>query len=221
MDFENALAAAGGLTIGHSHASDIQPSYNVTPTSTVWIARSNDKNVWLEPVRWGLVARWSKDPSKGPHPINARADTVATSKLFAPLLKKRRCLVPCDGFYEWQQSPSGKQPYVIRMKTNEPFFFAGLYDIWHEGEPDALATFTIITGEPNELVAPIHTRMPVIVKPADYERWLDPNMTDPAALADIFTPYPADEMSAYKISKAVNSPKNNRPEILNYVESGD
>jgi len=214
MDYENALAAAGGLTLDHRSATEIPPSYNVTPTSTVWIARSDGKSVWLDQVQWGLLARWAKDSDQKLRPINARAETVATSKLFAPLMRKRRCLVPCDGFYEWKQSPSGKQPYVIRMKSGEPFFFAGLYDIWHEGEADALATFTIITGEPNELVAPIHSRMPIIVKSEDYERWLDPTITDPATLADIFTPYPASEMTAYRVSKDVNSPKNNRPELL-------
>jgi putative SOS response-associated peptidase YedK len=132
MDYENALAAAGGLTLDHRSATEIPSSYNVAPTSTVWIARSDGRNVWLDQVQWGLLARWSKEPSQGPRPINARMETVATSKLFAPLMRKRRCLVPCDGFYEWQQSPAGKQPYVIRMKIDEPFFFAGLYDIWHE-----------------------------------------------------------------------------------------
>lgn len=215
MDYENALEAAGGLTADRGRGPDsISPNYNVSPTNAVWIARRDERNVWLEPVVWGLLARWSKEPGDGPRPINARKETVATSKLFGPLFRRKRCLVPCDGFYEWKQTASGKQPHLIRMKSGEPFFFAGLYEIWHEGKPDELATFTIITGEPNELVAPIHNRMPAIVKPADYERWLDPAMTDPEALADMLRPYPAGEMSARRISTLVNSPRNNTPAIL-------
>lgn len=218
MDYENALAKSGGLAPDRDRAPhEIPPNYNVSPTNAVWIARRHGQNVWLEPVMWGLLARWAKEPDQGPRPINARKETVATSKLFAPLMRRRRCLVPCDGFYEWQQTPAGKQPYVIRMKSGEPFFFAGLYEIWHESEPDQLATFTIITGEPNELVAPIHTRMPVIVKPVDYERWLDPDITDPAALTDILSPYPAEEITTYPISKRINSPRNNDPGVIDPI----
>jgi putative SOS response-associated peptidase YedK len=218
MDYENALEAAGGLNPDRGRGPDsIAPNYNVSPTNAVWIARRDGRNVWLEPVVWGLLARWSKDPEAGPRPINARMETVATNKLFAPLLKKRRCLIPCDGFYEWKVTPSGKQPHMIRMKDGSPFFFAGLYDIWHEGGPEELATFTIITGEPNEMVAGIHNRMPVIVRPGDYERWLDPAITDPAALADILKPYPAEEMITYPISKRVNSPRNNDPGIIDPI----
>lgn len=215
MDYESALAEAGGLVLDHDRgAHELAPNYNVSPTQTAWVARCDQQKTWLEPVMWGLVPRWAKDPGQGMRPVNARAETVATSKLFAPLMRRRRCLVPCDGFYEWQQTPAGKQPFMIRLKSDAPFFFAGLYDIWHEGEPDQLATFTIITGEPNALVAPIHNRMPVIPRPADYRRWLDPGITDPGALADILKPYPDSEMTAYPISKRVNSPRNNSPEII-------
>src|SRR5665647_3325063 len=100
------------------------------------------------------------------------------------------------------------------MKNNAPFFFAGLYEIWHEGGPDELATFTIVTGPANEIMAPIHERMPVIVRPSAYPRWLDPTITDPVALADILKPYPAAEMTTYRVSRAVNSPKNNKPELI-------
>lgn len=215
MDYENALEAAGGLTPDRGRgAKSILPNYNVSPTNAVWIARRDGRNIWLESVVWGLLASWSKASDEGPRPINARKETVATSKLFGRLMRHKRCLVPCDGFYEWEKTATGKRPHMIRMKSGEPFFFAGLYEIWHEGKPDELATFTIITGEANELVAPIHNRMPVIVKPADYERWLDPAITDPAALADILKPYPAGELTAYPISKRVNSPRNNDPAIL-------
>ncbi len=219
MDYENALARSGDLAPDHARgAPDIAANYNVSPTHAVWVARRDDKNVWLDLVTWGLVARWSKAPGEGPRPINARAETVATNKLFAPLLRKRRCLVPCDGFYEWQQTPAGKQPWLIRLQSGEPFFFAGLYEIWREGEADELATFTIITGEANTLIAPIHNRMPMIIKPSDYARWLDPALTDPAALAGMLRSYPAEDMTVYRISKAVNSPRNNRPELLERVD---
>lgn len=219
MDYENALAKAGGLILDHDRDPDeLPPNYNVAPSQAAWVARSDQQNTWLEQLMWGLVPRWAKDPKEGMRPINARAETVATSKLFAPLMKRRRCLVPCDGFYEWQQTPSGKQPFLIRLASDTPFFFAGLYDIWHEGESDQFATFTIITCEPNELAARIHNRMPVIAKPADYRRWLDPTITDPDALADILRPYPAGEMTAFPISKRVNSPRNNDAAILQPVQ---
>jgi putative SOS response-associated peptidase YedK len=218
MDYENALAAAGGLTLDSDRGPpEIPPNYNVSPTQAAWVARSESRKTWLEPVMWGLVPRWAKDPKEGLRPINARSETVATSKLFAPLLKRRRCLVPCDGFYEWKATSDGKQPFVIRLASGEPFFFAGLYDIWHEGDPDQLATFTIITCEPNAIAADIHNRMPVIAQPADYARWLDPDLTDPSAVMDVLKPYPAKEMTAYPISKRVNSPRNNSPELLEPV----
>ena len=151
MEYENALASAGGLALDSAHFPyELPPSYNVTPSQAVWIARQNGTNVWLEPVMWGLLPRWAKEGEKGPRPINARAETVATNKLFAPLLRTKRCLVPCDGYYEWKTVPTGKQPYLIHMKSNAPFFFAGMYDLWHEGKPDQLATFTTITCVPND-----------------------------------------------------------------------
>lgn len=218
MDYENALAKAGGFTIDRERSPfENPPNYNVAPSQAVWIARQDRKNVWLEPVMWGLVPRWTEETNKGPRPINARAETVATNKLFAPLLRKKRCLVPCDAYYEWKVLPTGKQPYLIRMKSGEPFFIAGVYDIWHEGQPDQLATFSTITCPPNEALGHIHERMPVIVKPADYERWLNPNMTDPAALADILAPYPAEDMRAYPVSKRVNSPRNNGPDLIDPI----
>lgn len=213
-DYEKALAKAGITFNSERGPPSIPPDYNVTPSKAVWISRHDGKNAWLEPVMWGLVPRWSKDKDDGPRPINARAETVATNRLFAPLLKSKRCLVPCDGYYEWKTTPSGKQPYFIRLKSGEPFFMAGLYDVWHEGKTDALATFTTITCRPNETLADIHDRMPVIVKPADYTRWLDPMITDPEALKDILAPYPADEMTAYPVSKRVNSPRNNDPGLI-------
>lgn len=218
QDYEAALEKAGGLTVDRAQSlHDIPPNYNVSPTQSVWVAKQRDGNVWLDHVNWGLVPSWSKDPEQGPHPINARAESVGTSKLFAPLLRKKRCLVPCDGFYEWKQTPSGKQPYLIRLKSGEPFFFAGLYDIWHDDQPDRLPTFTIITCEPNEVTSQIHNRMPVIAKPEDYARWLDSKLTDAKAVVDILKPYPPDEMVAYPISRRVNSPRNNDAAILEPV----
>jgi len=217
QDYEKALAKAGIAFDGERGPQAISSDYNVTPSKAVWIARNDGKNAWLEPVMWGLVLRWAKDKDEGPRPTNARAETVATNRLFAPLLKTKRCLVPCDGYYEWKATPAGKQPYYIRLKSGEPFFMAGLYDIWHEGKPDELATFTAITCRPNDALAQIHDRMPVIVKPTDYERWLDPKVTDPASLSDILAPYPAEEMTAYPVSKRVNSPRNNDPDLMNPI----
>lgn len=215
MDYENALADVGGLVIDSSKPPhEIPPNYNVSPTQAVWIARNNGTNIWLEPVMWGLKPRWAKEGDKGPLPINARSETVATNKLFAPLLRTKRCLVPCDGYYEWKATAAGKQPYLIRMKSGAPFFFAGLYDIWHEEKPDQLATFTTMTCPPSEALAHIHDRMPVIVKSKDYERWLDTTITDPQAFVDILQPYPAEELTAHPVSKRVSSPRNQGPDLM-------
>ena len=137
--------------------------------------------------------------------------------MFRKLLRERRCLVPADCFYEWKATPGGKVPYCIRMASHEPFFFAGLWDVWREGQADALPSFTILTTEPNELTATIHNRMPVIVRPEDYTRWLDPGVREPETVRDVLMPFPAEEMIAYPVSTLVNNVKNEGPELIVHV----
>lgn len=144
-------------------------------------------------LRWGLIPRWADDPAIGSRMINARAETVAEKPTFREPLKKRRCLALADGFYEWQQTPSGKRPMRISLQSGEPFAFAGLWDTWRDTEGNEMRTFTIITTEPNDLVAPIHNRMPVVLTPENEALWLDNSLPQEAWLAAL-KPYPADLM---------------------------
>lgn len=171
-------------------------------------------------AKWGLVPPWSKD-GKGdgrPPPINARCETVRTNGLFRRAYQHRRCLVPVKGFFEWKDiygTGKNKQPYAIAMKSGEPFAFAGLWDSWRDPETGLeRKTFTIITCTPNEMVAQIHDRMPVILHPEDYERWLSFE-PDPF---DLLEPFPAELMRMWPIDRKVGRPANNTPDILNEVE---
>jgi putative SOS response-associated peptidase YedK len=201
---------------GISLPPEFQPRYNVAPTQDVLVVRSASKGEGIparrgDMLRWGLVPSWADDPSIGNRMINARAETAATRPAFRDAMKRRRCLVPADGFYEWQvrEDSKRKQPHLIRMKDDRPFGFAGLWDTWRRGE-EPLETFTILTTSPNELVAGIHNRMPVIVAPGDFERWLDPDV-DANGVAELLKSYPAEGMRAGPVGLGVNNPKNDDP----------
>ena len=191
----------------------LRQSYNIAPTQDVPVVVNDDGNR-LALCRWGLIPPWSKDASIGSRMINARAETVADKPSFKGPLKKHRCLVLADGFYEWKKTDSGKVPVYITMKDGRPFGFAGIYSDWRPPEGESIRTCTIVTTEPNELLQPIHNRMPVIIKPDDREQWLDPDEQDPANLTPLLAPYPSDELTAWEVSRAVNSPYNNSPELI-------
>ena len=199
---------------------DILPSYNVAPQSFQPVVRLNHETGEREFVlmRWGLVPFWAKDAKIAYSTINAKAETVATSAAFREALKRRRCLVPADGFYEWQKlDAKTKQPYAISLTDGSPLAFAGLWERWTDkATNELLETYTIITTEPNELTATIHNRMPVILAPKDYERWMAP--ADPAQLpVDLLRPFDADAMTTWKVSASVGNVRNNVPELLNQV----
>jgi putative SOS response-associated peptidase YedK len=168
----------------------------------------------LIPVRWGLIPSWAKDMSVGSKMINARAETISEKPSYRNAFKKRRCLVVADGFYEWQSFSGAKRPIYIRFKSGRPFGFAGLYEIWNSPEGEEITTCTIITTQANELMRPIHERMPVIIPKEKEELWLDPKTEEQSLLFSLLKPYPADQMEAYPVSKKVNSPKNNSPDCL-------
>ena len=197
---------------------DLIARYNIAPGTHPWIVRADPQGPKFETYLWGLVPFWSKDPKAGVRPINAKAETAHEKPMFRKLLRERRCLVPADCFFEWKATPAGKLPYCVRMASEAPFFFAGLWDVWHEGHVDAIPSFTILTTQPNELAATIHDRMPVIVQAGDYTRWLDPSVREPDAIADVLSPYPADEMIAYPISRLVNNVKNEGPKLIEPVQ---
>ena len=192
------------------------PSYNVAPGATMPVVVRNSPNR-VELMKWGLIPFWAKDPKNSYKTINARAETVATSPVFREALKRRRCLVPASGFYEWQQTERGKLPYFIHLKDIELFAFAGLYDVWQDAEGNELRTYTIITTTPNDLVQPIHNRMPVILHPDDEAMWIDPKMNDTAALRALLQPFPNALMEAYPVSRAVNTPAIDMPALIEPV----
>jgi putative SOS response-associated peptidase YedK len=199
----------------YSFPSRFAPRFNIAPTQPV-LAIPNDGAHKADFFIWGLIPSWAKDPSIGSRLINARAETLAEKPSFRGGFKYKRCLIPADGFYEWQAQPGTKTkvPQFIHMKDRKPFAFAGLWDSWNGPDGSAVRSCTIITTEPNELMASLHNRMPVILKPADYEQWLDPAPRTPDSLAPFLKPFPAGEMSAYPVSMLVNSPANERPELV-------
>ncbi|GJQ59302.1 MAG: hypothetical protein SCALA701_21030 [Candidatus Scalindua sp.] len=166
-------------------------------------------------MKWGLVPFWAKDPKIGNRMINARAETLDKKPSFRHLLKSKRCLVPGSGFYEWKRVGKSKLPHYIKLKKREIFSFAGLYDIWRDGEGSELKTFTIITTEPNSTLRPIHDRMPVILRQECEEAWLgvgSPALNNDALMA-MLRPYP-DDVDVYIVSNEVNSPTNDNPQLI-------
>ncbi len=188
--------------------------YNVSPTQRVFIVLDESPHEFSE-LRWGLIPVWAKDTKIAAQCINARCETVDVKPAFRTAFKKRRCLVPADGFFEWQQtSPKTKQPYNIGLKSGEPFAFAGLWESWNDPETrEEVRTFSIITTTPNELTAPIHDRMPVILPMERRKVWLEPGR-DVEELKSFLVPYPAEQMAAYAISSRVGSPKFDDAEII-------
>jgi putative SOS response-associated peptidase YedK len=187
--------------------------YNIAPTQQVPIVRQRDNAREMVLAKWGLIPSWAKDMKIGNQLINARADTVATKPSFRSAFKARRCLIPADGFYEWQKTQDGKQPVYIRMKDKEPFAFAGLWERWRPEEGEAVESCTIITTDANELMGPTHNRMPVILAPSDYATWLKMD-EKPEMLTALLKPFPPDQMEAYPISKLVNNPRNQGEKLI-------
>jgi putative SOS response-associated peptidase YedK len=164
-------------------------------------------------LRWGLIPYWAKDKSIGPRCINAMAETVASKPAFREAFQRRRCIVPADFFYEWQKTPNGKQPYAIGLADGRPMAFAGLWERWNPAGT-SLQTFAILTGPPNALCAPIHNRMPVILSPEAWSRWLGEEDADANELLALLRPYPAKLMRAYPVGSRVGNVRNNDADLL-------
>ncbi|MBC8107027.1 MAG: SOS response-associated peptidase [Anaerolineae bacterium] len=195
------------------HPPDESPPerFNIAPTQSIAVVSNNGKDK-VEYFHWGLIPSWAKSASIGNRMINARAETLAEKPAFRTALKRRRCLIPVDGFYEWRKLADGKtkQPMYIRMRSKHPFAFAGLWETWHDptGAGGEIPSCTIITTTPNTLMNSIHDRMPAIVRPEDYRRWLAPGERPAEELAPLLAPFPPEEMEAFPVSKLVNSPAN-------------
>ena len=197
---------------------DWEPRYNIAPLQTVPVVRQSAKRGKYEValMRWGLVPSWADDPKIGNRMINARAEGIEDKPSFRKPIRSRRCLVIADGFYEWKANPGKKTktPYFIHMKDRNPFAFAGLWDSWESPDGSSLKTCTIITTGPNELMATLHDRMPVILHPRDYAKWLDTSPQTPENLLPLIKPYPAEAMSAHPVSTLVNKPGNDSAELV-------
>lgn len=212
------------MVVDERKAPDKEANYNVAPTQEVYAAVEHEERRHLVTLRWGLVPSWAKDPKIGNRLINARSESVATKPAFRSSFSKRRCLIPADGFYEWQRLEGKvKVPHFIHRADGAPFAFAGLWSLWRDpDDPDAepLRTCTILTTEANELMRPLHDRMPVILEPDVWDRWLDRDLTDGAAVTDLLVPADPALLDAYPVSTEVNSPRNNHRGLLEPVTTG-
>lgn len=192
---------------------DIAPRYNIAPTQPVAAVRLSPSTGERELTyfHWGLIPRWAKDPSIGSRMINARSETAAEKPSFRAAMKYRRCLVAADGFYEWQKMNGRKQPVRIQMKDGNPFAMAGLWEQWISSDGSELESCTILTTDPNDLLKPVHNRMPVLVDPADFDTWLDAREHPVEEAQGLLRPFPEESMKYYQVSTHVNSPKNDDP----------
>jgi putative SOS response-associated peptidase YedK len=202
---------------------NMPPRYNAAPTDNLAVVRFNPQTRTraLDLLRWGLVPLWAKDLSFGPKCINARSETVATNRIFRDAFERRRCLIPADGFYEWQKTGGKPQPYAIVPAGGGVFAFAGLWERWkNPGDGSIERSFTIVTGLPNALCQPIHERMPVVLPKAGWSLWLGEDEATPDELLALLSPYPAELMRVHPIGPAVGNVRNDRPDLLDPV-AGD
>ncbi len=199
---------------------DLPLRFNIAPTQAVAVVRCRDDSSARElaMLHWGLIPAWAKDAKIGNRMINARSETAAVKPSFRSAFRRRRCLIPADGFYEWQKTPDGKQPFYIRMQDERPFGFAGLWERWDRGD-EPIESCTILTTEASERLRPLHDRMPVIVSPEDYARWLDPRLEQAEDLMPLLRPYTDDSLVALPVSRVVNSPRNDRPECIQPISA--
>jgi putative SOS response-associated peptidase YedK len=200
-----------GLTI----PVQFNPRFNIAPSQPVAVI-TNSPDYKLDFYIWGLIPSWAKDPEIGNRLINARAETLSEKPSFRTAFRRRRCLIPADGFYEWHATAESKSktPMFIHLKTGKPFAFAGLWEIWPAPDGSEVRSCTIITTQPNQLMEKIHARMPVILPPLVYSSWLDPAEQNPEMISKFLVPYPEEEMEAYPVSRLVNSPDNDVPECI-------
>ena len=192
---------------------DYQPHYNIAPSQNIVVIRDSGKRELLQ-CQWGFIPWWAKDPKMGFKMINARAESVADKPAFKDAFRNQRCLVIADGFYEWVLEGKVKQPVYIRLKSHTPVGFAGLYSVWRSPEGEDIRTCTIITTDANDLLRPIHDRMPVIILKDKEDLWLDPKTTEKEKLLPLLTPYPSDEMEFYRVSPIMNKPEHDAPEVI-------
>ena len=184
----------------------VEPRYNIAPTQDILGVVESADGREMKFYKWGLVPSWAKDKSMGARLINARSETVTEKPSFRESFKKRRCIIPADGFYEWKRTDGKKQPFFFQMPDERPFGFAGLWERWEGADGEVIHSCTILTTEANEVLRPVHDRMPVILHPDDYELWLDVDARKFDLVREVLRPYPAEEIMGYAVGVSVNSP---------------
>jgi putative SOS response-associated peptidase YedK len=199
-----------------------EPRFNIAPSQSVAVVTNESAQPKIDFLRWGLVPSWAKDGSitAGSRMINARAETLAEKPAFSRLLRRQRCLIPADGFFEWQKTPGSKikTPYYFRLTNEHPFAFAGLWDHWRSAEGQSVRTCTIITTAANSVVAPVHSRMPAMLTNSDCQTWLSPQEMPSQELLKLLAPYAAGEMTANPVSSLVSSPANEGSDLIKPAE---
>ncbi|HEX6900686.1 MAG TPA: SOS response-associated peptidase [Thermoanaerobaculia bacterium] len=200
-----------------SELMPLPPRYNLAPTQEAAVVRVTEPGAprRLDLLKWGLIPYWAKEAAIGNRLINARSETVVEKASFKTSFKKKRCLIPADGFYEWKKEGKLKQPYLIHRKDGKPFAFAGLWSSWRDperGQP--VETFTILTTDANDLMRPLHDRMPVILDRENFDLWLDPKVEDMAKLQPLLVPHSSEDFEAFPVSRLVNSPTNDLPNCI-------
>jgi putative SOS response-associated peptidase YedK len=220
----------GRFGVDELAAAGREPSYNVAPRATVYAVRDRaedrGRRRYLSDLRWGLIPSWAKDPKVGDRMINARAESLADKPAYERAFRRHRCLIPAEGFYEWQRRGSRKQPMFIHRRDGEPMAFAGLWAAWRDrgeggfADPDGewLRSCAIVTTNANNTLAPLHDRMPVVLEERDWDRWLDPDSGDVDAFAHLLQPASDDLLVAYPVGTAVNSADNDGPGLVERVE---
>ncbi|PWW06250.1 putative SOS response-associated peptidase YedK [Paenibacillus cellulosilyticus] len=206
--------------IGHTNVPYHRPQYNVAPGQLVLAIINDGEQNRLGELKWGLVPPWADDPKIGSKMLNARAESAADKPAFREAVRRKRCLIPADSFYEWKTRQDGtKQPMRIVMRDRQPFAMAGLYETWVAADGSKLSTCTVLTTSPNELMEPIHNRMPVLLRPEDEPLWLDRKVSDPARLQHLFQPFDESLMDAYPVSASVGSVRNDFAELIEPIET--
>jgi putative SOS response-associated peptidase YedK len=200
-----------------NEAPEIETRYNIAPTQEILSVTESEGGREMRFFKWGLIPSWAKDVSIGARLINARAETVEEKPSFREAFKKRRCIIPADGFYEWQRTGGRKQPFFFQMRDESPFGFAGLWERWKGEGEEVIESCTILTTEANEVLKEVHDRMPVILHPEDYELWLDDDVRKRELIRGLLRPYLSSEMTSYPVATAINSPHNQGPSLIERV----
>lgn len=199
---------------GYPEQPNFPPRFNIAPTQPIAIVRLMDGKRQFALVRWGLLPSWVKDPKAFTLLINARGESAAEKPAFRAAMKRRRCLIPADGFYEWQAVGARKQPFYVRAKSGTPFAFAGLWETWTGPNGEELETAVIVTTRANKTLTPIHDRMPVVVPPEAFDLWLDGTKVDALTASALIAPAPENFFEVYPVSTNVNRVANDDPKLV-------